>query len=146
MSEHEKEMAFLRQCILHDNSAERHKLEESITQLQGNERCIRRATGLMGLLIALSLAGLCYSAVCIADLPQTASQFMMLFISKVFCVLGLGSLICLFAFLGLAVACRRELAQRRDECRRLAAKVFETRKGLLKEVSPACVPSLNSEA
>jgi len=145
MSEREKDMAFLRQCILHDDSAERHKLEDSITHLETNERCVRRAIGVMALFIALSLAGLCYSAVCLADLPQSTSQFMMLSISKVFCALGLGSLICLFAFLGLAIAYRRELAQRRDECRRLAAKVFEARKGLLKEPPLTCAPLPNSE-
>jgi len=31
MSAHEKDLAFLRQCILYDDSAERHKLEETIT-------------------------------------------------------------------------------------------------------------------
>ena len=31
ISEREKDLAFLRQCILYDDSAERHKLEETIT-------------------------------------------------------------------------------------------------------------------
>ena len=48
MSEHDKDLAFLRQCILDCDSAERHKLEESIAHLQRNERAMRRAVGLMG--------------------------------------------------------------------------------------------------
>src|SRR5437879_8848596 len=45
MSEHQRETAFLRQCILYDDTGERHKLEESITQLQRNELCVRRVNG-----------------------------------------------------------------------------------------------------
>ena len=49
MSEHQKQTAFLRQCLLYDDTGEGHKLEESITQLQRNERCVRRAVGVMAL-------------------------------------------------------------------------------------------------
>jgi len=129
MSEREKDTAFLRQCIVHEDSAERHKLEESITQLQRNGRCVRRAVGLMALLVALATAGVCYSAVFLADYPQNMTQFMMQFINKAFCALGLGSLICLMAFAGLAAVYRTELDQRREECRRLARKLLETRGG-----------------
>ena len=129
MSDHQRETAFLRQVILYDDTAERHKLEESITQLQGNERCVRRAVWLMALLVALSMAGLCYSTVFLADLPQNMSQLVTPLISKVFCAFGLGSLICLVSFLGLAAAYRKHLDQRREECRRLAAKLLESRLG-----------------
>src|SRR6185436_12656398 len=121
MSDHQRETAFLRQCILYDDTGERHKLEESITQLQRNERCVRRAVWLMTLLAALAMAGLCYSAVFLAAIPQNMSQFVSPLISKVLCALGLGSLICLVSFLGLGVAYRKELDQQREECRRLAA-------------------------
>lgn len=47
MSEHDQDLAFLRQCILHCDSAERHKVEESIAHLQRDERAVRRAVGLM---------------------------------------------------------------------------------------------------
>ena len=134
MSEHEKDTAFLRQCILYDDSAERHRLEESITQLQRNGRCVRRAVGLMVLLMALATAGVCYSAVFMAD-TQNMTQFMMEFTSKAFCALGLGSLICLLAFTGLAAVYRKELDQRREECRQLARKLLETRGG-----KPSIIP------
>ena len=128
MSEREKDTTFLRQCIVYDDSAERHKLEESITQLQCNARCVRRAVGLMALLVALATAGMCYSTVILAD-PQNMTELMAQFINKVFCALGLGSLICLLAFTGLAAVYRKELDQRREECRQLARKLFETREG-----------------
>jgi hypothetical protein len=129
MSEHEKDIRFLRQCILYDESAERHKLEESITQLQRKERCVRRAVALMALLVGLALAGVCYSAVCLADYPQNMTQFMMLFVSKVFCALGLGSLMCLLAFAGLGAIYRKELDQRLEECRRVARNLLEAHRG-----------------
>ena len=142
MSEREKDTTFLRRCIVFADSAERHQLEESITQLQRNGRCVRRAMGLMALLIALATAGICYSAIFLADYPQNMTQFLMPFISKVFCALGLGSLICLLAFAGLAAAYRTELDQRREECRRLAMKLLETRGGKPSIVPLAVVPTL----
>jgi len=129
MSEHERDTAFLRQCIVYDDSAERHKLDESITRLQRNERCVRRAVGLMALLVALATAGVCYSAVFLAADPQNMTQLMMPFMSKVFCALGGASLICILAFGGVGLIYRKELDQRREECRRLVRKLLETRGG-----------------
>ena len=146
MSEHEKDIAFLRRCIIHDDSAERHKLEESITHLQSKERSLRRAIWAMTLFIGLALAGLCYSLVFMPDLPQTTSQFMTQFISKAFCVLGLGSVMCLIVFLCLGMVYRKQLDQRCDECRRLAVKVLEARPRNFKETTDTCVPFPNLDA
>src|ERR1051325_7300427 len=129
MSEHEKQTAFLRQCLLYHDAGERHELEESISQLQRNLHCVRRAVWLMALLVALAMAGLCYSAVVPTDDPHNLSQLVMQFSSKVFCALGLGSMICLVAFAGLGVVHRSKLDQRREEWRRLAAKLLESRLG-----------------
>jgi hypothetical protein len=46
MSKHQKQTAFPRQCLLYDDTAERHQLEERITRLQLDERWVRRAVGL----------------------------------------------------------------------------------------------------
>ena len=113
-------------------------------QLQRNERCVRRAMWLMVLLVALSMAGLCYSAVVPADDPQSMSQLVMQFASKVFCALGLGSLICLVAFAGLGVVHRNKLDQRREECRRLAAKLLESRLGKPRALEGSA-PEISSE-
>lgn len=129
MSDYHRETEFLRQCIRYDDTAERHELEEQITQIQSNERCVRRAVWLMALLAALAMAGLCYAAVFMVDYPLNLSQLATNLITKVLCALGVGSLICLLAFTGLGVVYRKELDQRREECRRLAAKVLETRLG-----------------
>ena len=145
MTEYQRETAFLRQCILYDDSGERQKLEESITQAQRNERCLRRATGLMLLLTGLSLAGLCYSAIFLIDHPQDISLLITPFICKVFCALGLGSLICVVSFVGLGVAYRKELDQRREECRRLAAKLLETRLGKPRALEGTAAQEFSSE-
>jgi hypothetical protein len=129
MSDHQRETTFLRQLILYDDTAERHNLEARITQLQRNERCVRRALGLMVLLAALATAGLGYCTILGPDYPQNISRFMAQFVTKVFCALGLGSLICLVSFVGLGVAYRKELDQRREECRRLATKLLESHLG-----------------
>ena len=55
------------------------------------------------------------------------SQFTAQSIIKMLCALGVGSLICLVAFLGLGAIYRKELDQGREECRRLATKLIETR-------------------
>jgi formate hydrogenlyase subunit 3/multisubunit Na+/H+ antiporter MnhD subunit len=127
MNEHQRQTAFLRQCIRYDDTPEHHKLEERITELQRDEVCVRRAIWLMVLFAALAMAGLCYAAVFLADYPLNLSQFIAQLIIKILCALGVGSLICLVAFLGLGAIYRKELDQRREECRRLAIKLIESR-------------------
>src|SRR4051812_46897474 len=113
MSDHQKETAFLRQVILYDDTAERHKLEERIAQVQKDERCVRRAVWLVALLAGLSMAGLCYVAVFQADIPRDMLQFVTPLLTKILCAVGLGSLICLISFLALGVFYRKELDERR---------------------------------
>ena len=125
MSDHQRETAFLRQCILYEDTVERHNLDARLTQAQRDERCVRGTVWLMALLSALAIAGLCYSAVFLADFPQDKSHLTL----KAFGALGLASLISLLVFGGFWGVHRKELAQRREECRRMAAKLLESRLG-----------------
>ena len=129
MSDDQRDTAFLRQCLLYDDSAERHQLEARITQVQRDERCVRPAVWLMALLTGLAMAGLCYAAVFLTHQTQNVSQFITPFIVKVLGALGLGSLICMLVFIGLGMVYRKELDQSREACRRLAAKLLESRLG-----------------
>jgi hypothetical protein len=129
MSEHQRETAFLRHCIGYDDTAECHKLEESITHIQRSQRCVRRAVWLMVLLAVMAMTGLCYRLVFVDDYPQELSDLAASFLMKALCALGLGSLICLVAFLALGMIYRKELNQRREECRRLATKLLESHLG-----------------
>jgi len=129
MSEHQRQTAFLRQCLLYDDTEERHRLEKRIIHLQRDELSVRRAVWLMALLAALAMAGLGYAAVFMAEYPLNVWQFTTRFAIKTLCVLGATSLFCLFGFLILGVVFRKELDQRREDCRRLALKVLESRLG-----------------
>jgi uncharacterized membrane protein YccC len=125
MSGTQKETAFLRRVIVYDDTGERHKLEEKITQAQRDEYCVRRAVRLMVFLIALALAGLGYAAVFLEDFTEPKSQFVL----RLFGVLALGSLIALFAYLGLWFIYRQKLNRRHEECRQFVAKLLESRLG-----------------
>lgn len=129
MSEHQKQTAFLRECLLYDDTPDRHKLEERITQIQHDERCVRRAVWLMTLFTALAVAGLCYFVIFLFDYPLNMSQLLTHLIAKLLCALALGSLICMLSFIGLGAIYRKQLDQRREECRRLATKLMESRLG-----------------
>ena len=145
MSEHQKQTAFLRECLLYDDTPERHKLEEKIAQIQLDERCVRRAVWLMALLAALAIAGLCYSVVFLLDYPVSMSQLLTHFIAKVFCALAMGSLICMLAFIGLGVVYRKELDKRREECRRVARKLMESRLGKPRALKDTALETLPEE-
>ena len=137
MSEHQKQTAFLRQCLLYDDTEERHRLEDRITQILRDERIVRRAVWLMALLAAVAMAGLGYAAVFMADYPLNVSHLTTRFVIKALCVLGTGSLFCLFGFLILGVIFRNELDHRREDCRRLALRVLEARLGQPRVTSSA---------
>src|SRR5260370_8766191 len=122
MSDHQRETAFLRQCIHYDDTAERHNLDERLTQAQRDERCVRCAVWLMALLTALAMAGLCYAAVFLADFPQNKSYLTI----KVLGPLGLAPLISLLAFVGFWAVHRRELGHRPEDCRRWPQTLFQS--------------------
>ena len=125
MSEHQRETAFLRHCLRYDESAEQQALDEKITQIQRDERCVRRAVWLMGVATALAAVGLAYAAVFIETFPQDTSQLIVRIISA----LGLASIICLVFFVGLGMVYRMKLDQRREECRQSVMRLLEARLG-----------------
>ena len=82
------------------------------------------------MLVALACAGLCYYAISLAEHSPDVSGFMtQYFTTKFLCALALGSLVCMVAFTGLGMVYRKELDKRREHCRRLAAKLLESRLG-----------------
>lgn len=125
MNEHQRETAFLRQCLLYHESTECRELEQGIAQILRDERCVRRAMGLMIGLLALALVGLGFVAVLLGDPGQSVRVLLV----KLIGTLGLASLISLVGFAGLGVVYRRELNGRREKCRRLAAALLESRLG-----------------
>jgi hypothetical protein len=129
---HEREMSFLRHLMLYDDTEECHQLEEKITQAQRNERCARRAVWLMIVLTALAVVGLGYAALLLEDFPPNTSQLT----TRIFCALGLASLVSLLAFVAFWLVSRGELNEQREKCRRLVTRIVESRLG-----KPAAISS-----
>jgi hypothetical protein len=122
MTEYQKQTAFLRRIMQMEDSDECRHLEKRITQALRDERCIQCATWWMALFTLLAAAGLAYGAALFANFPYNESQV----VTKVVCVLGLASLICLVTFLGLLMNYRIRMNRLRDECRRLVIRVLES--------------------
>ena len=118
MSEHQKHTEFLRHCLRYGESTEHQALEEKITQIQRDERCVQRAVWLMAILTALAVAVLGYPAILVENFPYNTPQF----IVNLICALGLASPICLLVFIGLGMVYRGKLDQRREESRQLVTK------------------------
>ena len=125
MSEHQRETEFLRLCISYDESPECRKLGERLTQIQRDERCVRRAVWLMSVLVALAVAGLGYAAILFENFPQDTSYLLI----KIISALGLAFIICLVTFAGLRIVYRVKLDQQREECRQLVTSLLESRLG-----------------
>jgi hypothetical protein len=125
MSEHQKETAFLRHVILYDGSEERHKLEQSIAQVQREQRCMRRVASVPVLFLLLMAAGVVYELILGEDFPGSRSEL----VFKILCELSLASLICLVTFAGLLTFCRLKLNRLREDCRGLVKRLLESRLG-----------------
>jgi hypothetical protein len=79
----------------------------------------------MAVLTALSIAGLGYPAILLANFPYSAPQS----IINCICALGVASLVSLVAFVVLGMVYRKQLDQRREECRLLVTKLLESKLG-----------------
>jgi hypothetical protein len=125
MSDHHQQTEFLKRCLRYDQSDRRGKLEQQITRIQRDERCVRRAVWLMAILTALAVVCLAYPAILLANFPYSAPQFIVHLVGA----LGAGSLISLLAFVVLGMVYRKKLDRRREECRLLVTKLLESRLG-----------------
>jgi hypothetical protein len=125
MSEHQKHTEFLRQCLLYDDSSERHQLEEKLTRIHRDLCCVKRAAWLMAILAALAMVGLVYPAILMQNFPYNMPQF----IVNLVLALVVGSLISLLAFVGLWIVYRKKLDQRREECRQKVMRLLKSRLG-----------------
>jgi hypothetical protein len=125
MSDHHQHTEFLKQSLRYDESDRCKELEREIIQIQRDERCVRRAAWLMAVLTALTMAGLVYPGILMANFPYSAP----LFLVNLVCALGLGSFVSFLAFVGLGVVYRQRLDHRREECRQRVSRLLETRLG-----------------
>ena len=121
MSEHEKQAAFLKTLLTFNDSEEHRRLQERITSAEREERCIRCACRLVGLVALLALAGLGYSAVLLPEFFSNSRNLLVQF----FCALGLGSVLCLLVFVGLWFWYRSAVNKFHDQCRKLITALMQ---------------------
>jgi hypothetical protein len=93
MTERERQRQFL-EDLLEKATGPAARLKDRILQTQHDEHCIRRALVLMVLVGIFSIMGLGYSAVLLPEFFDNATPMLV----KIFCALGLGSLICMMIF------------------------------------------------
>jgi hypothetical protein len=115
MSEHQKTAAFLRELILHSDSAELHQLQERLATAEREQRCLSMAIRLMLVIAMLSLSGLGFSAVLVDDFFRGSNHVVV----QLFGALVLSSFFCLLSFALYSYWRRRALLQLHADCRRL---------------------------
>jgi hypothetical protein len=123
MGEHHNHTEFLKHCMRYDESPERHAMMENLTHIQRDLRIVRRASWLMGVLLALAVACLVYPVILVQNFPYNVQRFIVSFVLALF----MGLLISLAAFVALGMNLRRKLHRQREECRRLIMRLLATR-------------------
>src|SRR5216117_2528667 len=121
MSKRKQQTAFLKALVLHGNTEERAKLQERMIRAERDEQCAWRALWLVSLLAVFSCCGICYAIVLVPHFFHNSSQLAV----KIFCGLGLASLICAVAFLCFWVWCRAVLNRIQQKCRRFIMATLE---------------------
>ena len=129
MTERQKETRFLKTLIVCDNSEQARQLEQKIKLAEKDERCIRAAVYLVGIMALLSLSGLGYSAVFVPQIAHFSSHLA----TRICCDIGLASLMCMLIFAGYWVWYRAVSNRVFEDCRRFLRPLLESR---LKDGSP----------
>jgi hypothetical protein len=130
MSDYNKETAFLRNILCHDKSFKSRHVGESITRVQRDQACMRKAA-----FTAAALAVLAY-IFSHAEFFQSEPRIRLWALT----VAGLAAAICSVAFLFVLLVYRVILDRLRDQCRDIVSKLVENR-SLLRE--NALSPNLN---
>lgn len=123
MSEHHKHTEFLKHCLRYDDSPERHAMMEQLTRLQRELRIVKRASWLMGILVAIAIASLAFLTILVQNSPYNVQRF----IINIVLALFTGFSICLLAFIALGIVLCLKLHRQRDACRQLLMRLFTAR-------------------
>ncbi len=125
MSERQKQRLFLKKLMGFAGKHCGHELHERMAKAEHDERSVRCAVILVGSVALLSLLGLAYAAVLLPEFFDNTTPFLV----KLFCALGLGSFICLIAFLVCWFWYRGVSNKLYDECRQIVTDVLQARFG-----------------
>src|SRR5882672_8944211 len=139
MSEHRKQSEFLKKLVMYDDIPAHRALCERLASAERNERCLLLACRLVGLIAAVALAGIGYSAVLLPEFFDNATHVVLRFFSA----LSLGSALCFLVFLGLWFWYRSHTNRIHDECRCVVTALLEAR---LKTTTTTFYPVLMEDA
>src|SRR6185503_10737632 len=106
-----------------DDSPANRSICERLAAAERNERCLLLACRLVGLIAAVALAGIGYSAVLLPQFFDNATHVVLRFFSA----LSLGSALCFVVFLGLWFWYRSHTNRIHDECWRVITAMLEDR-------------------
>ena len=98
-------------------------LQARIQQAQHDEKCVRFAFTFVALVGGFALAGLGYCAVLHPEFLDSTTPTLV----KIFCAIGLGSLICMLVFLGCWLYYRGNSNRLYEECRQTLIETIQTR-------------------
>jgi hypothetical protein len=111
-TERERQHEFLK-SLLNDETDESRRLRKRLEQAAQNECSIRRALLLMIVVAVFAVVGLGYSAVLMPEFFDNATPLLV----KLFCALGLGSLLCMFIFGVCWLYYRKRSNEVNEDCR-----------------------------
>ncbi len=107
-----------------------------MAKAEHDERSVRCAVLLVGSVALVSLLGLAYAAVLLPEFFDSTTPFLV----KLFCALGLGSFICLIAFLCCWFWYRGISNKLHEECRQLVTDFLQARLGDQRELPGTLTP------
>ena len=111
-TERERQSEFLK-SLLTNETEECRRLQRRLEQAAQNEGSIRRALLLMIMIAVVAVVGLGYSVVLMPEFFDNATPLLV----KLFCALGLGSVLCMVIFGGCWLHYRRRSNEVNEDCR-----------------------------
>jgi len=123
MTERDKQTEFLKQLLVLSGSKSERELQTRMQDAHHNEKCVRYALTLVALIGGFAVCGLGYSAVLHPEFFDSSMPTLV----KLFCAIGLGSLLCMIVFVGCWLWYRSISNRLFDECRELVFGLIQAR-------------------
>jgi hypothetical protein len=123
MTERDRQTEFLMRLLVLADPKVESDLQARIDQAQHDEKCVRLAFTLVALIGGFAIAGLGYCAVLHPEFFDSSAPTLV----KLFCAVGLGSLICMIVFLCCWLWYRHISNRLYEECRQLVIDTIQAR-------------------
>jgi len=137
MTERDKQTEFLTRLLVLADSKVEGDLRARLERAQHDEKCVRLAFTLVGLVGVFAMAGLGYCAVLHPEFFDSSAPRLV----KICCAVVLGSLICMLVFLGCWMWYRGATNRVYEECRQLLLSTIKGR--LMAHPEPVFVQTLD---